>query len=359
MGVLLLLILAGGKPAAGQASGNLLLNPGFEQGFFRWNGINEINVGHEWTPWWVEDPDHNPTWLRPEFKEGLARDFPYRVRSGERSQQWFKLFSSFAAGVYQQIFEVTPGQNYRFSIWAQVWSSTEDNPATVSTLPANPHLQVGIDPTGLWNPWSADVIWSSEALMDQVIDRYGLVSVEATAQNNIITVFVRAAPEFANKHNNIYLDDGAVVLVGPPPTSTPLPATNTPIASATLPATATSLPSDTPQPTNTPPVSETPAVTETPAPTVTLEPTATPLPSDTPVRSSTPLPATETSTPPATSAQAISEAESATVGEGGESEAPAEVAEEAEESGSGFSLCTAPLLGLLLAGVFVRRRRPK
>ena len=142
-GLVFLMLLAGSVavPATAQElppGTNLLKNPGFEDGFYHWNGINEINVGHNWTPWWAEDPNHDPTYLRPEFKETLARDFAYRVRSGERAQQWFKLYSSFIAGVFQQVFDVTPGQNYQFSIYAQVWSSTEDNPATTSTLRPSP-----------------------------------------------------------------------------------------------------------------------------------------------------------------------------------------------------------------------------
>lgn len=345
--LLLLALLLGAEPGRSPAgvqaqSPNLLQNPGFEDGFYRWNGINEINVGHGWTPWWVDDPNHDPTYLTPEFKEALARDFPYRIRSGERAQQWFKLYSSFVAGVHQQVFNVTPGQNYRFTIWAQVWSSVEDNPATVSTLPANPHLQIGIDPTGYWNPYSADIIWSAEASMGQVIDRYGLLSVEATAQNNIITVFVRAIPEFANKHNNVYLDDAELVQVGPPPpppTATPLPATATPVASPTLPPTATTPPTATPLPT------DTPAPTATTPPSQT--PTATPPPTTTP-------PATATDAPPPTATTPAGVALAAPT------LTPAPAGTSTSPSSGGLALCSSPVLGIIaLAALFRPRKRQR
>jgi len=351
--LLIFLLWAGSTapPAGAQnAPTNLLKNPGFEAGFYHWNGINEINVGHDWTPWWAENPDHDPTYLRPEFKEALARDFPYRVRSGERAQQWFKLYSSYIAGIFQQVFDVTPGQNYQFAIHAQVWSSMEDNPSTVSTLPANPHLQIGIDPTGNWDPWSPNIIWSPEASMGQVIDRYGSLTVEATAQNNIITVFVRSIPEFANKHNNVYLDDATLFLVGPPPpppTNTPLPATETPVASPTL------LPTDTPLPTNTPLPTDTPVSTETPLPpTATSPPTSTPEPTATNPPTEPPLPtATE---PPAATAEVAALSPEAT-------SPPAGSAEDGENSSSSLNPCASPLLALAALGLITagKRRRPR
>jgi hypothetical protein len=351
--LLLLSIHSSGREVNAQEGGNLLRNPGFEDGFFRWNGINEINVAHEWTPWWVDDPNHDPTYLTPEFKEALARDFPTRIRSGERAQQWFKLYSSFLAGVHQQVFNVTPGQTYQFSIWAQVWSSTEDNPASVSTLPANPHLRIGIDPTGLWDPFSPTVIWSGEARMDQVIDRYGMLTVQATAQNSTITVFVRSSPEFANKHNNVYLDDAVLAQVGLPPplpTSTALPPTATPLVSPTPLPTATLPPTETPSPTSTP------APTDTPPPTGTPVPRETPLPTETSPPPSPTLPAEmDTATASATVAQEVSAAEPTAIGQSVE-EATTAVEQETGGDG-GFNLCAAPALALVLVGLTYRRRR--
>ncbi len=369
VGLLLLSLTSAGRQAHAQEGGNLLRNPGFEDGFFKWNGINEINVAHEWTPWWADDPNHDPTYLTPEFKEALARDFPYRVRTGERAQQWFKLYSSFLAGVHQQVFDVTPGQNYQFSIWAQVWSSTEDNPATVSTLPGDPHLRIGIDPTGHWDPFSPNIVWSAEARMDQVIDRYGMLTVEATAQNSIITVFVRSSPEFANKHNNIYLDDAVLAQVGPspsPPTSTAPPPT------ATLPDTQTPAPTDTPTPTATPPPTATLSNTETPAPTDTPAPTVTSPTTDTPTPTATPLP-TESSPPPsptspegiesatrpATPAQEVSVTEPTTppTNPAEQVEEPATIAPEQTDDEGSLNLCAAPALALAFVGLAYRRRR--
>ena len=386
------LFVARSRPAAAvppSQAGNLLQNPGFEEGFYYWNGINELHVGNQWTPWFWENPDHDPTYFRPEYKHAQAHEFAYRVHSGSSAQQWFKLYSSFYAGIYQQLFNAVPGQNYRFTMWAHVWSSTEDTPPTVSTQPANPHLQIGIDPTGNWNPGSGDVVWSQEAGMHQVIDTWGQLSVEAVAQNTTITVFVRSRPEFANKHNNIYVDDAALVPVGdpqptsPPPTATSPPPTEPPPPTATLPPTETPVSTltntpapatETPPPptatiappTNTPaPPTETPAPIHTPSPTLTPSPTATPVPptatgTEMPLPSPTPtetLVFLPTATPPDEQEPEATEVAAAPATE--EAATPDEAeGEDATPDGTLTGLCSAPLLGLGLLGLaFVSGRR--
>ncbi|MCB0029980.1 MAG: hypothetical protein KDE28_18825, partial [Anaerolineales bacterium] len=221
------LLLAQSRPAAAQT--NLIRNPGFEAPYSAWGGIGPIQVAHEWTPWWSEQPDHNPPWYRPEWKPAEAQFFPNRVLSGERAQQWFTFHASHYAGMYQQVFNVVPGVRYQFSVYAQVWSSVEDDPYP-SVLPANPRLQIGIDPTGNWNAFSGDIVWSGEAPMNAVIDQWGYMVVEATAQNNVITVFMKTSPDFANKHNDTYWDNANLIVAGqaPPPTNTPAPPTPIP-----------------------------------------------------------------------------------------------------------------------------------
>lgn len=286
-----------------QQQTNLLANPGFEGTYSAWSGINEIQMAPNWTPQWREVPGNYPQWFRPEYKRAWVVNFPNRVRNGESAQQYFTFHASHFAGFYQQVFNVTPGQTYKFTIWAQVWSSTEDDP-NVSVQPANPNLQVGIDPTGLWQIDGGTVVWSPKAPMQNHIDQWGAISVEAVAQNSTITVMVRTSPEFPNKHNDMYWDDATLFLSGPPqptvpppppPTNTPGPPTNTPV-----PPPPTNTPEVTntpvsPPPTNTPPPTATPTPTDTPEPTET--PTATTAPTETPTATATPT-ETPTAEPP-------------------------------------------------------------
>lgn len=382
--------------------GNLLTNPGFEDGFYYWNGISELHLAEGWVPWWIENPEHTPTYFRPEYKQARAVEFPQRVRSGNSAQQWFKLHSSFYAGIYQQVSGVVPGQPYRFSLFAQIWSSIEDNPSDVSTAPANPHLQIGIDPTGNIDPFSVDIIWSHEASMDQVVDDWSQLVVEASARESTVTVFVRTRPDFANKHNNIFLDDASLESVLPPESTATATAseaapvessTDTPLelpeviitASPTVTVQAATLqPVDTATEVDTPPTTEEVVATEEPPvqPTVqpptntpeTAEEPAAPLPSPLPtdmlapeeaeaVVTDEPLPSTEvivvtapvlaTTTTLAQEPAPTSTAEATAVAAAGASPtvsaatgAPAGEAQ--DEPGAANLICATPFLGIAL-----------
>ena len=367
-----------------QGQENLLRNPGFEGGYFAWNGIPEVQVAHDWTPWWVEDVNRDPRWHRPEWKQAQAAFFPNRVRSGGAAQQWFTFYASHYAGMYQQVFNVTPGQTYRFSVWVQVWSSLEDN-AYQSVSPANPHFQIGIEPNGVavpglaWPPGS--VIWSYEAPMDQAVDGWAYMSVDAVAQNETITVYLRTNPDFANKHNDMYIDDASLIAVSaaaPQPTATAIPPTATSAASpptqpppptappTAVPPTATPLPptlTPTERPTSTPTSSPTATNTPTSVPTNTATatttftpvPTATDPPSPTPTLEQTADEPTPTVLPTATEPpQAVADADQLSQSEETES------LDGDETSPAGFWsrwwwLLILPLAGLL---IWLLNRRP-
>jgi LysM repeat protein len=235
---------------AWQDPGNLLGNPGFEGDYYPWFNMNEVQVAHGWTPWWRSRTDADPpaTYFKPEFKQANGYIYPNRVHGGAAAQQWFTFHATHLAGMYQQVSNVTPGASYRFSAWAQVWSSTEDN-GDVSQNPAYPNLRVGIDPTGNWDAFAGTVVWSGTYAF---FDSWGQLAVEAKAQNNVITVFLRAEPNFPVKHNDIYWDDAQLVLVGqgeppPPPTATQpgsAPATATSAAAPQPTATCAPAPAD-------------------------------------------------------------------------------------------------------------------
>jgi LysM repeat protein len=241
---------AGGSSRAWQESPNLLQNPSFEGDYYPWFGISEVQVAHGWTPWWRSRTDADPPayYFKPEYKQANGYVYPNRVHNGAAAQQWFTFFASHQAGMYQQVFNVSPGVRYRFTIWAQVWSSVEDDP-NVSVDPAYPNLRVGIDPSGNWDPWASTVIWSGAYAY---YDSWGQLAVEAVAQNNVITVFMRSEPNFPVKHNDTYWDDAMLAAVGQggvpvPPTSPPqntAAATATPTGPPLPTATCTSPPQD-------------------------------------------------------------------------------------------------------------------
>jgi hypothetical protein len=235
------------------------------------------------------------------------------------------------AGLMQQVGGIQPGARLRFSIYMQAWMCFEFDQCDygrVSDKPGEMHLRVGIDPTGGTNPFSADIVWSGE---QAAWDEWVPFQVEAVARNSSVTVFThsRADWDWARKNNDVYIDDGSLVVIGQSqpaqPTSPPAAAIRPPAAAPQQRSTATLVPSSTPTP------------TATPIPTATLAPT------DTPVRRVLALPPDDTATP-TSSPDWLSRAVNPEV-----------------DSDSGIIgvilLVSALFLGAILAGVVIGRRR--
>lgn len=242
------------KPLAQQ---NLLQNPGFE-GNFSERGASEVTVADNWNPWWKTGTDEQVEegyLRRPEYKPfyeyAKAEGFPSRTHSGAKSQKLFNNYATHDGGILQEV-SVPKGAKVRFSIWAMVWSSQEDDPY-VSKKPGRYQVRVGIIPTGGIDPFVGGVVWSQPA---EVYDQWVQLSVEAVAQADRVTVVTRSTVQYRNKNNNSWWDDANLEVLTPP-TPTPVPPTPTPRFTPT--------PTITPTPTHTP----TPVATATPTPTPT------------------------------------------------------------------------------------------
>ena len=228
-------------PAQG---GNLLKNPGFEEGFTT-RGAGELEGAIHWDPWWItgSPADTEKGFLyRPEFKPENAAWFGMRrIHSGGWAQKQFNTYATHRAGMRQQVSGITIGSKVTFSIWAQVWSSGQDNPDKCDDF-GNYRVWAGIDPTGGREGASGKIVWS-EPIMS--CNEWVFVQVTAVAQSNTITVFSRGEPEYRMKHNDAYWDDASLTVESPPtpPTPTPPPPTPTP-----RPPTATPIPTPTPIP---------------------------------------------------------------------------------------------------------------
>ena len=166
-------------------------------------------------------PDNCIAWHMPEYRDTRsALQDPPRIRSGENSQKYFTFWSVHEGGVYQVVEGVRPGMTLRFSIYMHAWSATKMN-----GLEPNPHLsfgqtgmhmKIGIDPTGGTDPWSKDIIWSPEK---DVYDKFEQYDVQAVARSNKITIFTHSRPENPMEHNDVYLDDAELIVVGGGPSS--------------------------------------------------------------------------------------------------------------------------------------------
>ena len=213
--------------SSAQVGINLLQNPGFEEAYEAWGAYRELRTPKGWTPWWIErEGDAGSVLRRPECKPAHHFVFANRVKSGEYAQQCFTFFGTHDMGVYQQV-SARPGQLLRFSIWVQVWSTSTGNPS-LSELPGNVKVAVGLDPTGGVDPLSPVVRWSPEI---EAYDKWHFQFIEEVAQSNQVTVFTRSRAQFAVRHNDVYWDEAGLVdadlalslKLTPIPTATPKP----------------------------------------------------------------------------------------------------------------------------------------
>jgi len=281
--VVLLACLAGvagaSPPLQGGCPGNLLLNPGFEEGFSdRRDPYNpggpiagELSMANGWEIWYEKGSGIPGILHRPEYKPEDAARFGYRrIHSGNFAQKFFSTYSTHNAGFFQRV-RVPRGSKVTFSIWVQVWSNDLDN-VEKSEKPGKYRVQVGIDPTGGTDWRSPAIVWSEPV---EHYDEYFQISVSTVAQANAVTVFTRGAPEWPVLHNDSYWDDACLIAIKPTPTRTPTPRpTRTPTSTPTF--------TSTPTPTDTPTITPTPTSTSTPTATPTFTPTATATPTPTP-----------------------------------------------------------------------------
>ncbi len=257
-----------------------------------------------WTAWWLppnenrSDPNFYSTypnqcyddaprdcvaWHNPEYRDtaGGPQGPPLRKLAGANSQKYFTFYSLHEAGLYQTVGGLEPGQRVRFSVYMQAWSNAENDPFVSAGQPSM-GMRVGIDPYGGNFPWSPSIVWSP---VKEAFDHWGLFTVEAVAQSDRVTVFTRSRPVFAIQHNDVYVDEASLIMVGsaPPP---PAPTSAATIAVTT--PTVTPSPTPTSRPTRTP--FHVPTRTRTPTSTATFTPSATPLPTSTPTATSTATP---------------------------------------------------------------------
>ena len=233
-------------------SGNVLVNPGFEEGFSD-RGAGEVSVANGWFPWYQDGPGQNEGFYRrPEYKpEEAARHGTRRIHSGNWAQKFFSTYATHNAGILQQV-KLPAGSKLTLSAWVQAWSSQDPNPDTV-VEPGNYRVYIGIDPYGGTDWSSPNVVWSPASLE---YNTWLHLEVKATAQAGTITVFLRGQPEFRDQFNDSYWDDICLTAVRP--------ATATPKA--------TNTPKDSPTPTLSPTATVTPTPVESPTPTATPTP---------------------------------------------------------------------------------------
>lgn len=220
-------------PVTPDVAGNRLRNPSFE-GNVRPVLFGEVNVHEEWEPFYCDQPytPHkcpaplpcapgqtkgcNPPDLlmgRPEYKSSNVDN---RVHSGATAQQWFCMYRTCQAGVYQT-FPTTPGRVCEVGAYVQTWSApteygSDGNLYTsdVATADgrANSKWFIKVDPSGGTYAF-ADHVLSSRAFTydDGHFDKYVKIRFTFTATGNQATVFFENYRLWPFTHNDSYIDD--------------------------------------------------------------------------------------------------------------------------------------------------------
>src|SRR5690606_32557788 len=264
------LLIAVWMPGFAQSE-NLLQNPGFETPFNTLDGDPPRQVAQGWTPWHVPAAPGSPSFanLQPEY-EPTAPDTT-RILEGSNAQLIRSFFGTHDGGVYQRVTGITPGVALRFRVFAYVWSNTFDA-VDVSEEDGDVFVQVGIDPTGGTDAQSPAIIWSEPGV--EQYDAYNEYVVEAEAEAEAVTVFVRTVIGVPVKNNHIYLDQAALEIIGA------VDETEEPSATENVPA-DTATPTEEGAEETIEPTAEEPTATDTPEPTAeeatatsTAEPTA-------------------------------------------------------------------------------------
>ena len=304
-------ILAWPASVVAQCPENRLVNPGFEEGEYKTEGMGtslSSAIANGWAPWSIlGDATIN---REVEYKVLHVSTLPnsHNIHSGARSQKYFTTWGTHTAGFYQRV-ALPRGTKVTFSIWVQIYTGErelESDGHFISDLewstmeqpnrgPGNYRVSIGIDPygdtpPGFGAPPSPNTVWSgtinefdTRVEVDGIIDDiWAQVTVSTIAQADYVTVYTKGQPEYPVKHNDSFWDDACLYVEAPPPptaapTNTP---TDTPVASPTAVATATPSATATPLPptaTLVPPTATAVPATSTLAPTtpaVTASPAA-------------------------------------------------------------------------------------
>ncbi len=234
-------------------SGELLINPGFEDPFVQ-EGSANLFVANSWQPWYVvpdgvtyptkcagDDANCKPYQI-PVYHPSQPQNakVPPRALSGN-SQQWGASYAVYIAGVYQQVSNIAPGTQLRFSAYTQGFNCDDDRGCFgpsgqygYSYEPGNMQMRVGIDPTGGTNAFASTVVWSSFV---NPLDAFVLQQVGAVAQSDKVTVFVWSSPTFPEKHTEVYVDSASLVATGQgavPTSASTTQAAGTPAPTSTI-----------------------------------------------------------------------------------------------------------------------------
>lgn len=207
------------RPEIPPCPGNLLVNPGMEEGFGV-RGALERLVPIGWNPWSVALPGtgglNHPPRFGPLRAQGAADG---RVADGLWSAQLSTEAATHTGGLWQRV-AVEPDTVLQTTVWGYGWATNGERP-DASEPPGTYALAVGIDPRGGEDAEDGRVRWSGTIT---VTDAWLPLSVSAVAETAAVTVFARGQALSILAHSTARWDAAclrATGIAGEPPWPAP------------------------------------------------------------------------------------------------------------------------------------------
>lgn len=231
-------------------SGNRLVNPDFEDGWYLpYPEHNSIRVPIGWSIRWYTDAAPGGFFLQPEttvldpvWPNCCADNYPPRIFSGEHAFEVGKQWGLMDVTLYQSVGGVPIGAVVTASAWLHSWVSAcnpnpKDKPPEMALSLLGPNTDdefncapgfwpvdsnrmiVGLDPQGGVNPRSPNVVWN----WDQdnpawwgPYDYYSnTVPAVAVAQAHTVTMFLRGVTLSSARFNAMYFDAASLTYAFP------------------------------------------------------------------------------------------------------------------------------------------------
>lgn len=180
---------------------NLLQNPGMESPYAGQGASNQTA------------PSGWRLWLQGAPVTAYPHVDPNQIHGGSAAWNINRGFEVFTAGGYQQVSGIKPGSIMRGSAFGLLYTcnnqatSCISNGARVSDRASGAYIKVGIDPSGGTDPNSPLINWSSNSA---AFDNWTAVSVDATACNTSVTLFLYSTQALPMALNNVYWDDASL-----------------------------------------------------------------------------------------------------------------------------------------------------
>lgn len=200
--VLAIAVILIGAPTASRREpvtaedGNVLVNPGFEDGDFTQHYPNHY-VAANWKRWWIHGTDV------PEYTDAGWARLPYE---GNHAQIYHS-HHDYTAGIFQVVNNVTACRPYQLSMY------TKTHSGYANTVP---HSRIGLDPYGtkidraVENSLPDSIVWSNEQTQQTIWEEL-TVTVEPLGDK--LTAILYAAPEPSPSFDETYWDSGSLIPV--------------------------------------------------------------------------------------------------------------------------------------------------